>query len=73
MAGYKRLNKEKDPDLLDLRDFCRSDIHYELDHVPCSYKDIKRAYMIAEKGTYMCDYVLDENRRLTEIHLDHIE
>lgn len=43
-----------------------------LDGVSLSIEEVARTCAITERGSYMADYVLDDNKKLVEVRFDKI-
>lgn len=60
------------PMVEELRSYSDSGIPVYLDNEILSIEEIARTCAITERGSYMADYVIDDDRRLVEVRFNKI-
>ncbi len=73
--GIDNTDEEKQyyiPMVEKLRTYNDNGIPVYLDGVSLSVEEVARACAITERGSYMADYVMDDNEKLIEVRFDKI-
>ena len=47
-------------------------IQLQMNGRPCSYREIAKAHMVAEKGCYMRDYIPDQKGGIAQIDFHYV-
>lgn len=71
----KEFNTQNETDALrtELEDYEERGVELWLDGLPSTPKSIIKAHMIAEEGTYMRDYVQNEDGEVSGIHFNLVQ